>query len=244
MVKHFIAISSLYSKGFRIAWHYSADKYDQVVVQDFLNRVNKKFGDIQLGVHVINTDSVSWASVENSDSYFKDIIVLKDQEDFISHISRDQSLSALDIAKYILSIGPITHLKLQKLLYFAYADFLVATGEQLFKDKIYAWKHGPVVETVYEHYKAYGAEDIEFEDESKVIIISTELLVPASLTKILTSEHGLLAFDTIGNVVVKYLDSSPWDLVNITHRPGSPWDKVYKPDQNKPISDEMILAYS
>lgn len=40
-----------------------------------------------------------------------------------------------------------------------YADYLCATHKRLFEDKIYAFKYGPVVESVYEAYK--GMKDIE-----------------------------------------------------------------------------------
>lgn len=43
----------------------------------------------------------------------------------------------------------ITHLKLQKLLYFAQGCYSAMEGKPLFKEKIYAWAHGPVVSAIY-----------------------------------------------------------------------------------------------
>ena len=38
----------------------------------------------------------------------------------------------------------ITHLKLQKLLYFCYGCYLARTGEELFAEPLEAWPKGPV----------------------------------------------------------------------------------------------------
>ena len=47
----------------------------------------------------------------------------------------------------------LTHLKLQKLLYFAQKEF-IKRGIILFKNPIKHWSYGPVVSTVYNRYKA------------------------------------------------------------------------------------------
>lgn len=57
--------------------------------------------------------------------------------------------------------------KLQKLVYYAYAWTLALLNERvdelntrLFHDRIEAWVHGPVIPSLYHHYKAYGWDDI------------------------------------------------------------------------------------
>ena len=50
--------------------------------------------------------------------------------------------------------GGISNLKLQKLLYYAQSAHLaLCDGEPLFPEPIFAWKHGPVVRSIYEKYK-------------------------------------------------------------------------------------------
>jgi len=49
----------------------------------------------------------------------------------------------------------LTNLKLQKLLYYAQAWNLALHDEPLFKDKIEAWIHGPVVASVYGQFKSF-----------------------------------------------------------------------------------------
>lgn len=50
----------------------------------------------------------------------------------------------------------ITHLKLQKLLYYAQAWSMVVLNKSLFKEDFEAWMHGPVLPSVWESYKKYG----------------------------------------------------------------------------------------
>ncbi|MEG7882903.1 Panacea domain-containing protein [Bacillus paranthracis] len=49
----------------------------------------------------------------------------------------------------------ITHLKLQKLLYYAQGWNLGIHGELMFTDDIHAWVNGPVVPTIYNRFKRY-----------------------------------------------------------------------------------------
>ena len=73
--------------------------------------------------------------------------------------------SALDIADYIIRYEDkrdhcINNLKLQKILYFLQAQFVVTYNKSLFDDKLIAWDWGPVVESVYNNYKVYAGASI------------------------------------------------------------------------------------
>ena len=73
---------------------------------------------------------------------------------------------AVDVAKWILSAAKsqgivMTHMKLQKLLYYAQAYALGMSGQPLFVDEIQAWKHGPVIPTVYRAYSKYERAPIQ-----------------------------------------------------------------------------------
>lgn len=50
----------------------------------------------------------------------------------------------------------ITHLKVQKLLYYAQAWHLLAFEKPLFTEELRAWSHGPVVPSVYHSLKEHG----------------------------------------------------------------------------------------
>lgn len=71
---------------------------------------------------------------------------------------------AMDIADWFLGAidrdagDSITHLKLQKLIYYAQAWSLALPerGSALFEEDLQAWAHGPVAESVYHAFKNKG----------------------------------------------------------------------------------------
>ena len=75
--------------------------------------------------------------------------------------------SAFDVAEYLLSKADIeegdgmTHLKLQKLLYYCQGFALAILKRELFEEKIEAWPHGPVVPDVYYKYSYFKNQVIE-----------------------------------------------------------------------------------
>lgn len=63
-------------------------------------------------------------------------------------------VTAHDVAAYILlKKGPLTAMKLQKLLYYAQAWSLVWDDVPMFNERIEAWANGPVVPDVYQMHK-------------------------------------------------------------------------------------------
>lgn len=70
-----------------------------------------------------------------------------------------------DICNYIIyyenkNNRSINNLRLQKVLYFIQAQFLVSKNEPCFYNEIEAWDFGPVVLDAYDKYKIYGASII------------------------------------------------------------------------------------
>ncbi len=63
-------------------------------------------------------------------------------------------VTVLDVTSYILRrTGPITVMKLQKLVYYAQAWSLVWDERLLFREKIEAWAHGPVAPRLYDAHR-------------------------------------------------------------------------------------------
>lgn len=75
--------------------------------------------------------------------------------------------SAAEIADYIIRKGistgnPVSNMKLQGLLYFSQAFYLVvANGKRLFDERLYKWDWGPVCPYVFERYKFLVDRPIE-----------------------------------------------------------------------------------
>ena len=55
---------------------------------------------------------------------------------------------------------PITAMKLQKMLYFLYRDYLQETCKYLFTERFSTWKYGPVLESVYDTFKDFKTNNI------------------------------------------------------------------------------------
>lgn len=84
---------------------------------------------------------------------------------------------ALDVAKFLLELAEredepdrLSHLRLQKLLYYTQGWSLALRDKALFKDRIEAWAHGPVVKSLYPTFASYGngtipSTDFKFEGE-------------------------------------------------------------------------------
>lgn len=77
MAFHFIALGSV--GGRRIARHYASEgKLDKEPLRAFMAKTKG-----MLGIHKIQTDSTSWQSVVDRDSYFADVLVTRDADEFI-----------------------------------------------------------------------------------------------------------------------------------------------------------------
>lgn len=80
-------------------------------------------------------------------------------------------MEAIEVAKHLLSrvnkerfemVGDgISNLKMQKLLYFIQKTHYSVYHEPFFDDSIEAWQYGPVIPTIYHHFKEYGRDNID-----------------------------------------------------------------------------------
>lgn len=243
MVTHCIIMSSSYSEGTRIAIDYCAKEADwQIAFVKRIAKIIKECGtDVSISTHYIQTESEDWKSVCKKDAFFKDVRKIDSLEEFIELIKKDRELNGTDIAKYILSKIKCTHLKLQKLVYLCYAEYLCETGNKLFEDTIYAFKLGPVVDSVYQKYKGYDC--LLSEKQEDVEINSKGILEMPSKSRLLFAKNGVEKTAIIDRIIKKYGDMSASGLVQITHQDNTPWSKIYDGTAYEKISDASILKY-
>ena len=129
--------------------------------------------------------------------------------------NQQTNLSALDVAKYFLCKAHqegdlITHLKLQKLLYYAQAWYLVNYDSPLFKEPIRPWTLGPVVKEIYDKFKDFGAKPIDYKPTGKESNIFSE-----------KQKHYL---DEFYDIFFKF---TAHELVNMSHNE-SPWKDAFE----------------
>ncbi|MFS1664409.1 Panacea domain-containing protein [Streptococcus sp. zg-JUN1979] len=241
MYQHFILVASSYVIGSRLGFHLVAPEgqLDNDIIESMLKRLNDINRD-DIGIHSFTTDSNSWESVIKLDSFFQDIIVCTDFDEFENRLLSDSKLSALDVAKFFLVVQPISHLKLQKLIYLAYKLYLINYQQPLFDEKIIAFQYGPVIEEVYHKFKQYGSETITIDDQSEYILENIHL--PQALGRMFLIKDSEQIIDTLLDTLTKYGDLSARQLVDLTHSAKGPWDTVYKPSQNCEITDDIILS--
>lgn len=127
------------------------------------------------------------------------------------------------IANLLLDIADaeglsITHLALQKLIYFAHGIHLMQTKKPLVSGYFEAWEFGPVNPSVYKAFRDAGSRPIRTRAHGKDVLTGRahELKMPDDL------EVRRL----IGDVLRHYGSMSPGRLVDLSHAKGSPWHVV------------------
>ena len=142
-----------------------------------------------------------------------------------------QKASARDVAKYIIQLSqdigePVTNMKLQKLLYYSYAWYLVEKNKEkkLFEEPIVAWKYGPVIKDIYMMYKEYEADVIKVAKDGEVDNLDEE------------------ARNIIEDVFKVYGAKNGIELANLTHLE-QPWIQSYEEGKENVITDELIFTF-
>ncbi|MBX3390750.1 MAG: SocA family protein [Phycisphaeraceae bacterium] len=124
---------------------------------------------------------------------------------------------------------PLTHMQVQKLVYYAQGWSLAYYKKPLFLEPIEAWQHGPVVDRVYQEFKKFGGEAIAAK-------------VGTSATDLSSEETELLRW-----VWQRYSRYSGSYLRELTHRE-RPWKEAWgaRPSDDRarvPISDAALSEF-
>ena len=146
--------------------------------------------------------------------------------------------NVLECAKYLILEGtkrnfpPITHLKLQKLLYYAQVYSLLRFQKPLFNNDLQAWIHGPVCPEVYDVYHAFKKNDdlavtVKYLNLGDIKLSSLDKMV---LDRIINS-YGKLSGDQLEFLTHR---EQPWRLARGNLKPWEFGDTV--------ITKESILS--
>jgi uncharacterized phage-associated protein len=145
--------------------------------------------------------------------------------------------TALQVANEFIRLAhekgePVSNMKLQKLVYFAQGFYAaLRKGEPMFTEGFEAWKYGPVIPELYHKFKVYFAGPIP----------KTHPWADSSCAPLSADEEKVVrwVFDNLGHL-------SAIKLSDISHKPHSPWEKVYNgtiPQRYIPI-DTMAEYFS
>ncbi len=113
--------------------------------------------------------------------------------------------SVYDVAKYVLKqIGPMTTIKLQKIVYYCQAWSLGWDGKPLFEEEFEAWANGPVCsELFHKHQGKFIVDETLFSDIDDYSFSEDEE-------------------ETLQSVLDYYGDKEPHWLSELTHKE-APW---------------------
>lgn len=147
------------------------------------------------------------------------------------------SVSALELANWFRvtnsfeheldgNVEPLTQMKVIKLLYFAFGEYLARTGTKLFHEDFYKWDYGPVVKEVHDKYKG------------KTIIVDQWTSMEDEATRDFNEIASIKPLnDFLSTINSEYGKYTAYALSKRTHQKGSPWNET---QQNEKISLEKI----
>lgn len=136
----------------------------------------------------------------------------------------------LDVARYVLNhAGPMSTMKLEKLVYYCQAWSLAWDGVPLFDEDFQAWANGPVCPALYTTHKGlFTLPQNHYDDQKPYPFTQTQL-------------------DTLNAVLEGYADKEPQWLSELTHKE-RPWRETrqgIKPGEpsQRVISKELMQEY-
>lgn len=154
----------------------------------------------------------------------------------------------LEVCRHIINYSNeknygISNLKLQKILYFVQAYFLLESDGKspCFAEKIEAWDFGPVVPVAYHEFKQYGSGDIPKIEFCYFMDDPSDIW---SFEKTEYKDNVISKNDKekIDKLVDRFSDYSAASLVYLTHQQ-APWKSAYVQHQNIEITKESIWEY-
>lgn len=120
-------------------------------------------------------------------------------------------------------------LSIQKLAYIAHGWNLAINGAPLISEAPEAWDNGPVYRSIWDHIKDYGYRG----PNCTLVDPSTKEQISEALTD---DERKI-----IDHVWAKYGTKTQSELIEMTHRNGSPWFKAYYgKSRNAKLSNDDI----
>jgi uncharacterized phage-associated protein len=135
----------------------------------------------------------------------------------------DDGIDARRVANLILDRArsldiEISHVKLQKLLYFAHGLFLLRNKKPLVLGNFEAWQYGPVHPVVYRCFKITGGQ---------AITQRATAIEPLSGRPIILDEiRDPVVVSLVDTVLVSLGRLSSGQLISLSHTPKGPWHAV------------------
>ena len=153
----------------------------------------------------------------------------------------------LDVAKR--NGEKLTPMKLQKLAYFSHGWFLAIEGKPFVNEPIYAWKFGPVIQSIYHEFKGFGESEIDRNArEVRFKNGSVDYYEPQFETEPGAGIQAAFGRALVDRMWDLYGHRSAIQLSNATHAKGTPWRQIHDRfcgsiPLGVKIPDDMIRTY-
>jgi len=118
----------------------------------------------------------------------------------------------------------ITHLALQKLVYFCHGLSYSRFGRPLILNRVEAWKRGPVIRELYFSFNKFG--DLPITERAKLMNVQTRV------EEIIHYEFPASICSHLEEVLRIYGPLSASRLVAMTHEKGTPWARTISQAEN------------
>ena len=151
--------------------------------------------------------------------------------------------NAIAVANYFVRKGVdarsmLTPMQVNKLVFISHGWYLAVTSKPLILESPQAWKHGPVVSSVYHWLKRYGGDPVD-------VVAFPSSYEEDSFAALNMDENAKRLLDAVWS---GYGKKTGMELSSITHVQNSPWDIVWNREgaKNKigvPIPDQLIREY-
>lgn len=113
----------------------------------------------------------------------------------------------------------VSHLALQKIVYFCHVWSLIELGQPLIRQSFEAWEHGPVLQYLYREFKGFGSGPVRGR---------------ARHTNARNGQQQVMSYsfaeptrELLTRVVAIYSRFSASTLRELSHAAGGPWDRVW-----------------
>jgi len=127
---------------------------------------------------------------------------------------------------------PVSHLALQKILYFCHGWYLAKYQEPLINERVEAWGHGPVFKSAYKAFKECGRENIEIRAVKMDFDLGSKIEVRDSIS---TND---LRF--VQNIFDAYSRFSAIELRRISHAKNGAWYGIWNASREKAVAGMKI----
>lgn len=151
--------------------------------------------------------------------------------------------SAIAVANFFIEKSqktsvPVSNMHLQKMIFFAHAAFFKENGKPLFSDPVFAWQHGPVIESVYQELKKYGNKDVS--DFITIPISCKSSLNQCKMITPVIPESDFNTVDFLNHAWQKLSCVDTWRLRALSHAEGGAWYETVSSKNIDPMDDKEV----